>query len=394
MTNAWFAVWMAAFVLIASGCAEQPSAPSSNTAPAPAATSQPAGEAPYAAMGIMVGELTPESALVQVRLASTDRLVDGDVPGAEGVVEFSLKPADAGDTAAATTQLIEAKPERDFIARAHFTGLKPGTRYTCETRIGRDKDSLKAGPVATFQTLPGVEQSVPVAFVVVTGMNYAKFHGDNRIDRQLHVQQNNTELPPPYAGPDKDQGYPALATILRMKPNFFVGTGDNVYYDTPKNPRAETEKEMRQKWHEQFVQPRYQALFAQVPTYWEIDDHDYRKDDSDNSGDYEPSPELAKKIMLEQLPFAPVDATDPKTYRTHRVSKDLQIWFTENRWYRSPNATPDGPDKTIWGPEQKEWLKRTLAESDATFKVLISPTPMVGPDDLRKTDNHSNVGGF
>jgi alkaline phosphatase D len=394
MTNAWFAVWMAAFVLIASGCAEQPSAPSSNTAPAPAATSQPADEAPYAAMGIMVGELTPESALVQVRLASTDRLVDGDVPGAEGVVEFSLKPADAGDTAAATTQLIEAKPERDFIARAHFTGLKPGTRYTCETRIGRDKDSLKAGPVATFQTLPGAEQSVPVAFVVVTGMNYAKFHGDNRIDRQLHVQQNNTELPPPYAGPDKDQGYPALATILRMKPNFFVGTGDNVYYDTPKNPRAETEKEMRQKWHEQFVQPRYLALFAQVPTYWEIDDHDYRKDDSDNSGDYEPSPELAKKIMLEQLPFAPADAADPKTYRTHRVSKDLQIWFTENRWYRSPNATPDGPDKTIWGPEQKEWLKRTLAESDATFKVLISPTPMVGPDDLRKTDNHSNVGGF
>ncbi len=33
-------------------------------------------------------------------------------------------------------------------------------------------------------------------------------------------------------------------------------------------------------------------------------------------------------------------------------------------------------------------------ESDATYKLLISPTPMIGPDDLRKTDNHCDVGGF
>ena len=36
----------------------------------------------------------------------------------------------------------------------------------------------------------------------------------------------------------------------------------------------------------------------------------------------------------------------------------------------------------------------TLTSSDATFKLLISPTPMIGPDDLRKTDNHCDVGGF
>lgn len=400
MTNAWFAGWMAAFaLLVASGCGEQPGSPGNDTTAAPKDGGQSPVAPPYAAMGIMVGELTPESALVQVRLTDTERQVDGDVPGAEGVVEFTLRPEKADEAATATDkqskpQLVEAKPERDFIARVHFSGLQPGTRYTCETRIGRDKDSLKAGPVATFQTLPGADQAVPVSFAVVTGMNYAKFHGDNRIDRQLHVQQNNTELPAAYSGPDKGQGYPALATILGRKPLFFVGTGDNVYYDTPKKPRAQTEAEMRQKWHEQFVQPRYLSLFARVPTYWEIDDHDYRIDDGDNSGDYAPSPELGKKIMLEQLPYAPADAADPKTYRTHRISKDLQIWLTENRWYRSPNATPDGPEKTIWGPEQKAWLKRTLAESDATFKVLISPTPMIGPDDIRKTDNHTNVGGF
>ena len=125
-----------------------------------------------------------------------------------------------------------------------------------------------------------------------------------------------------------------------------------------------------------------------------VDDHDFRKDDCDNSGDYLPSPDAAKRVLLEQLPYGPAGDLDVKTYRTVRLNKDLQVWFTENRLFRSPNKMPDGPDKTIWGKEQKEWLKKTLVESDAQFKILISPTPMVGPDDLRKKDNHCNVGGF
>jgi alkaline phosphatase/alkaline phosphatase D len=33
-------------------------------------------------------------------------------------------------------------------------------------------------------------------------------------------------------------------------------------------------------------------------------------------------------------------------------------------------------------------------ESDATFRIIVSPTPMIGPDDLRKKDNHCDIGGF
>ena len=42
-----------------------------------------------------------------------------------------------------------------------------------------------------------------------------------------------------------------------------------------------------------------------------------------------------------------------QTYRTFRWGKDLQIWLVEGRDFRSPNNMPDGPDKTIWGAEQK-----------------------------------------
>lgn len=357
----------------------------------------------YAGQGILVGEVTEKSALVQLRLTRADKPTEGELPGQPGRVRFvltsfnlELKPLQRNVEVnwERDADIGVAQEKYDYIARVKFTGLKPNQTYRCRTRLETAEGEKMAGPVAEFRTLAGAEIAAPVKFVVVTGMNYAKFHGDDRIDRAQHVRENNIELPEPYTGPDKHLGYPTLKTILDLKPDFFVGTGDNVYYDTPTKGRAETLEQMRQKWHEQFSQPRFRDLFAKVPTYWEIDDHDYRKDDCDNSGDYLPSPETALKVMLEQLPYGRLAESSVRTYRTHRINQDLQIWLLENRVYRSDNAAEDGPAKSIWGEQQRVWLKQTLQESNAKFKLIISPTPMVGPDDRRKTDNHTNIGGF
>ncbi len=82
--------------------------------------------------------------------------------------------------------------------------------------------------------------------------------------------------------------------------------------------------------------------------------------------------------------------SNEKPYKTIRWGKDLQIWITEGRNYRSVNTDPDGPEKTIWGKEQKEWVFRTMEESDATYKILITPDPILGPDRDNKKDNYSN----
>ncbi len=74
------------------------------------------------------------------------------------------------------------------------------------------------------------------------------------------------------------------------------------------------------------------------------------------------------------------------------LGRDLQIWFTDGRDFRSANSLPDGPAKTIWGEEQKRWFKETVAASGARWKVLVSPTPLVGPDRPKKNDNHANEG--
>jgi alkaline phosphatase/alkaline phosphatase D len=176
---------------------------------------------------------------------------------------------------------------------------------------------------------------------------------------------------------------------------------------------------MRMKHHEQFSQPRFVDLFREVATYWEKDDHDYRFNDSDPVNQFpvrgggsretypktnlwptysgsgsQPSHELGLYVFREQMPIVDPLETKRITYRTHRVTRDLQVWFVEGRDYRSPNDMPDGPRKSIWGEQQKTWLKKTLLESDATFKIMVSPTPMVGPDSGNKRDSHVNLRGF
>ena len=169
----------------------------------------------FAGQGIMMGELTSTSIHAQVRLTATTQLVDQDVPGRSGVVKFALiedvalpRPRFRGELTTIEKQIVETKAEHDYIARVIFENLKPNTPYIIKTKIGIDEDTLRLGPTGRFITHPGKDQSRPISFVVVTGMNYAKFHGDNRIDRKIHLEHNNTELPEPYQGRDKHLGYP------------------------------------------------------------------------------------------------------------------------------------------------------------------------------------------
>ncbi|MCX7824770.1 MAG: alkaline phosphatase D family protein [Verrucomicrobiae bacterium] len=336
----------------------------------------------FHAQGEMAGEPTQTSVILQSRLTAAQGLRDGDVPGATGWACFELS-REAGFQEACQTEWMEATADRDFIVKVKVTGLQPGTKYYYRLNFGPTRESAQPGPARSFKTLPATVAETPVKFVMANCMNYAFFHrGPN----------DTGEGAAPEA--DRKLGYPAMEAIRKLQPDFFVGAGDNVYYDHPKTKPARTQEEMRRKWHEQFVQPRVVTLFGDVPAFWLKDDHDYRYNDADTTGDRPPTHALGVRTFLEQLPVVDPLEKRPLTYRTHRVNKFLQIWMLEGRDYRSPNAMPDGPRKTIWGPDQKAWLMQTLRNSDATFKLIISPTPMVGPDDAKKSDNHTNPGGF
>jgi alkaline phosphatase/alkaline phosphatase D len=334
---------------------------------------------PEHAQGEMAGLVTENSALLQTRLTLTNWKFDNDYPGCPGWARFSIYSGDPEKPI--VTKWEKAKAENDYIVKIPVENLKPATRYFYRLQYGNDTMQYRTGRLCEFTTLAGSEVSKPLNFVVATCMNY---------DRMWNHPKRRSY------GIEKELGYPAAEAVVRLEPDFFVGTGDNVYYDSKYMPMGEaTDREsMRNYYHLQFGQPRMVELFANVPAYWEKDDHDYRYNDADTTGSREPSHELGIEIYREQLPVVVPGKEDDVTYKTFRVSKEVQFWLLENRDYRSPNSLPDGPGKTIWGKKQKEWIKSTILESDAVFKFFISPTPMIGPDDSYKTDNHVNHGGF
>jgi len=353
-------------------------------------------ETDYPSPFLLAGEPTANSILLQARFNASDTLVDGDVPGQTGFIRFELS-SDPDFAESTYSDLLTAGGQRDYIVKWLATDLQINTRYYYRVEFGNNDVSPVRSAVHTFKTLPGPGASDSVKFVMVTGSHYERFyHGRNMGKPDKENWRRN-----PLSAEDSVKGFPGLATITQLEPLFYIGNGDNVYYDHgPTKQYARTEAEMRAKWHRQFLMPRYGELFAKTATYWLKDDHDYRFDDADTVAENKkhgslPSHEMGMEIFKEQLPIIPFDRLDEaRTYRTYRINTDLQIWLLENRDYRSPNNYEDGPEKSIWGEEQKAWLKETLQNSTAAYKLLISPTPMVGPDDKRKTDNHTNIGGF
>ncbi|MEL6253930.1 MAG: alkaline phosphatase D family protein [Bacteroidota bacterium] len=351
--------------------------------------------------GIMIGEVSEKSAILQARLTTSPNLIEGDMPGLAGTGIFEVSPAEDFSSPTFTHNVL-ALEENDYIMKFQLNDLEPDTRYYYRLLYGTIGKLYLTSKAGSFKTLAGPKKSSERSFVVVTGMNYYHFH---------YGKYNSAKA---YKGDDKEKGYPALEAIKKLGPDYFIGTGDNVYFDHPNkkdfkraeergaNPHpatyggqeVEDEAGMRKKYHEQFSQERYKELFRQVGTYWEKDDHDYRFNDADPVRDFPISHELGIKNFREQLPVVDPKDSQAKTYRSHRMNKELEVWLLEGRDYRSNNLEEDSETKSIWGKEQKDWLKSSLKESDATFKVIISPTPMVGPDDAHKKDNHTNPEGF
>lgn len=343
---------------------------------------------PFTALN-MAGEVTQTSVILQARLAAgSHEPGDTVLAGVEAWGYFEVA-ADSSFRAPVRSAWLHATAQNDYHLKALVRGLEPGRRYYYRPHAGGDTAAVAPGPVAHFKTLPPLESTTPVSFVMLSCMHYERFHG------LAAPQAPGGAWAEPAVGEDRRLGYPAFEALLRLDPDFVISNGDNVYYDHPETNQATRPDQLRARWHRQLAMPRMRSAVERLPFYFLKDDHDYRYDDADTTWTGRlPAHGLGLATFREQVPV--VDPGDPqaRTYRTHRVNRSLQLWFLEGRDYRSPNAMPDGPEKTLWGEAQKAWLKRSLLESDAAFKIIVSPTPLVGPDDARKRDNHTNPDGF
>jgi alkaline phosphatase D len=213
----------------------------------------------------------------------------------------------------------------------------------------------------SFKTAPAIDVEESITFAVLTGQDFDR-RDDLKNGHKIYPQMQQLDL------------------------DFLAHTGDIEYYDKPR-PYATNLDFARFKMERMYGLPNLVEFHRSTPSYFIKDDHDTTWDDAWPGKDYrELTWDQGVELFREQFPVL------EKNYRTIRWGKDLQIWLMEGRDFRSENPLPDGPDKTIWGKEQKAWFFQTVEASDATFKVLISPTPVVGPDRSAKNDNHANAG--
>ncbi len=340
------------------------------------------------AMGFRVGEVTQDLAIIWTRITRdkernwegyreptkrqpyVDKYVpskinvadrQGEAVGAPGQVRIRYVPSSGG--VVTYSDWVTVSADDDFVHQFRLGGLHSGTKYSLYVEV-RDSvnDPVSATATGGFRTPARADQWQDVSFTVVTGQSYWDL--------------------------DHKDGYHIYPAMQSLKPHFIVPTGDTVYLDS-EAPRARTVGLARYHWHRMYSLPRHIEFHRYVPGYWEVDDHDSWANDgwpTIHAPWMNPLTfEEGFNIYREQVPMG------KQTYRTIRWGKGLQIWMVEGRLYRSPNTMKDGPQKTIWGKEQMAWLKRTILESDANFRVLISPTPIVGPDRGEgKNDNHSN----
>lgn len=309
-----------------------------------------------------LGRLTDKERIMKEQLPAGYTLdqMEGACPGAIGQVKLLWFPNNS-PAEKVETDWMTVNPEMDFTHQWRVENLKSGTEYTVKlyARPSETKE-LSDSISGFFQTPPDSSVASNLRFCIVTCHDYPRRD-------------------------DPINGHKIYSAMLKQMPHFYVHTGDVEYYDKP-YPYALTEELMRFKWNRFFALPYQRLFFTEVTTYFMKDDHDALSNDAYPGMSYgQVSFDRGLEIFdKEQFP------SNDQPYKTIRWGKDLQIWMVEGRNFRSPNNLPDGPGKSIWGKEQKEWLFRTLKESDATFKLLMVSTPVVGPDRKNKKDNYSN----
>ena len=286
--------------------------------------------------------------------------MEGACLGAKGEVQLSYEERDKPNTKI-TLDWQSVDEEKNFTTQWKLNNLQPNTIYQLELVSRQGEGQSYVDKIAGSFTTPPIESDQKsIAFSIVSCHDYIRKDTTNGHKIYLAMEKDNLD--------------------------FFAHTGDIEYYDKP-NPWAMTEPMMYFKWDRLFALPIQRKFYSNTTSYFMKDDHDVLRDDAFPGMTYGPVTwERGLEIFdKEQFPSNDIP------YKTVRWGRDLQVWILEGRNYRSKNTDPDGPNKTILGKTQKEWLYQTLKESNATFKVIISANPIVGPDRPKgKNDNYSN----
>lgn len=280
----------------------------------------------------MLGAVETSSAKIWMQTGTAARMrVEYWADGARGPHAWTLPE---------TTQAA-----REFALVQTLSRLRQATRY--HYRLERDGQSV--GPAQGYS---------------FTTQSDWLYHGDPppvKIALGSCVFLNDAAVDPPNTALGGD--YNIFAAIADTHPQMMLWLGDNVYL-RPADFFSRTA--MSDRYRQARRLPELQNLLHQTANLAIWDDHDYGDNDSDRSyrmrGD---SLDLFRAYWANPGYGLPEQAGV-----FHRFSwSDVELFMTDNRYSRAPNRLPD-PDRDYFGPRQLQWLKDSLSNSTATFKLI------------------------
>ena len=287
---------------------------------------------------------------------------------------------------------LDALPESDFAVKRLVDGLPSDQdifyRFTATDL--QDSNAVSEAITGRFKTAPNSRRSVRFAW---SGDTAGQGWG---ID---------------------DTGMATYATMVKHAPDFFIHSGDTIYADGPmkdevalkdgttwkntvlipeKTKVAETLDEFRGQWKYNLMDEHVRAMNALCPTFFQWDDHEVVNnwsDSKDLSGDDRYTEKnvhvlraRSARAFHELTPIRYTPAEPGRVYRKIGYGPMLDVFFLDMRSYRAANGDnleTEASDKTAFlGQQQIAWLKRELAQSTATWKVIAADMPigLVVPD--------------
>jgi len=291
------------------------------TALAALALAAPAWPQPQIAFpdGALSGDVTDSAAIIWTRVAEP----------APVRIEFGLSPA-----LGSATGPVRAEAENDFTVKIELSGLRPGTRYYYRP-VAVAGDRRGAGLVGSFVTAPGAGDAGEVTFV---------WGADTS---------------------ERFQPFRIFDAMRAVRPGFFLFLGDTVYADL--DGYARTMEEYRATYRRNRADEPFRRFLREASVYAVWDDHEV----ANNFDRTHPRLATGRRAFLEYWPIRPNPEEPGRLYRSFRWGRLLELFILDTRQYRSP-ASARAPAETMLGTAQKEWLKRGLLASTATFKVIGS----------------------
>lgn len=341
----------------------------------------PEAARPQMPHGVMSGDVTDQRAVVWSR---TDR-------PARMIVELATTEAMTGARRIVGPAALSAT---DFTARLDLAALAPGQThfYRVQFQDLADPKVLSEPLVGRFRT-PAVQP------------------------RDLVFAFSGDEAGQGWGINEGWGGYRVYESMRKFNPDFFIHSGDQIYADGPiqaevklddgtlwknlvtpaKSHVAQTLDDFRGCFAYNLMDANKRRFCAEVPMLVQWDDHETRNNwypgqrigEAERRYTERSASLLAaygKRAMFEYNPMR-FDPLDPeRVYRRFSMGPLLDVFMLDERSYRGPNSanrqTAPGGDADFLGAEQLQWLKKALAASRATWKVIASDMPLsiVVPD--------------